>query len=292
MRFAYPMQKIQDWLTQQWVILWGRKIDPHEFPWLVGPFGNLDRIGEDFIHQFAEKEKLTIQKETKTKGLITSMKSLDLPEAELTTLSREVIDFYENTARYDMHLSVKWNPFFRFFGVLVNRLFSKRLNQLNIPTGNSKEPQALRSELISLTETGSDHPKYTFWLRWIKSSGQAIYSGVYCTSVLPSGRRCIKAVFPLPNGNATILLTPSVGKNGELILESSGKKFGDAGFYFLLKDSKRDLWSQYIGAFRDRLIVSSKNGSLSAEQVFTLWHIEVLRFNYQIEENQHYYSPS
>lgn len=71
MNFAYPMQKIQDWITQQWVILWGRKIIPEDYQWLMGPFGNLNSINEDFINQFAEKENLVI--DTKPKGLIFSI---------------------------------------------------------------------------------------------------------------------------------------------------------------------------------------------------------------------------
>lgn len=279
------MQEIQDWLTQQWVIIWGRKIDPTGFSWLIGPFGNLDVIGENFVNEFAAKEKLTIEREAKMGGLIPSIKSLNLSDIERSNLSCQVIDFYENTARYDLHFSVKWNPRFKIFGVLIGRLFSKRLRQLNIPTANSKNFDALKSELISLAEPDSK-VKYTFWHRSIKSSGQPLYSGVYGISTLPSGKTCIKAVFPLPNGNATVLMSPSVGKNGELILESSGKKFGDAGFYFLLKDSKGEYWAKYIRSFRDRLILRATNGSLSAEQVLTLWQKEVLRFNYKIEQKQ------
>ncbi|WP_445432176.1 hypothetical protein [Chryseobacterium indoltheticum] len=100
---------------------------------------------------------------------------------------------------------------------------------------------------------------------------------------MPSGKTCVKAVFPLPNGNATVLMIPSVGENGELILDSSGKKFGDAGFYFLLKDSKGEYWSQFISSFRDRLIIGSENDLISAEQTLTLWHIKVLTFNYKIK---------
>ena len=122
--------------------------------------------------------------------------------------------------------------------------------------------------------------------RSLRSSGQPIYSGVYATSILPAGKTCIKTVFPLPNGNATVLMTPSVGQNGELILESSGKKYGDAGFYFLLKDAKGEYWTQYTKSFRDQLILRSTNGILSAEQVLTLWKKEVLRFNYKIERKQ------
>ena len=283
MRFAYPMQKFQDWVTQQWVILRGRKIKAEDFPWLMGPFGNLDAIEKDFIHQFAKKENLIIQINSNIKGIIPSMLKLNLSETEFSNLSKNVIAFYEKTENYNLDFSVKWNPFFKFFGILVNKLFSNRINQLNIPTKNISDSESLKSEIINLVNPTTNEIKHTFWFRCIASSGQVIYSGVYGISNLPSGKTCIKAVFPLPNGNATVLMIPSVGKNGELILDSSGKEFGDAGFYFLLKDSKGEYWSKFIRSFRDRLIIGSENDLISAEQTLTLWHIKVLTFYYKIK---------
>ena len=108
------MQKFQDWVTQQWVILWGRRIDPADYPWLMGPFGNLDVLSSDFIQRFAEKEGLTIDETTKPQGLIPSMHKLNLTDSE--GLSKQVVDFYELTTNYDIDLFVKWNPFFQIFG--------------------------------------------------------------------------------------------------------------------------------------------------------------------------------
>lgn len=283
MRFAYPMQKFQDWVTQQWVILRGRKIKPEDFSWLMGPFGNLDAIGEDFIIQFAEKENLIIEKDSKAKGIIPSMLKLNLSETDFSNLSKNVIGFYENTANHHLDFSVKWNPFFKFFGILINKLFSNRINQLNIPTKNIDDSESLKSEIINLIDPKTNEIKYTFWFRSIESSGQVIYSGVYGICKLPKGKTCVKAVFPLPNGNATVLMNPSVGKKGELILDSSGKQFGDAGFYFLLKDSKGEYWSQFISSFRDKLIIGSENDLISAVQTLTLWNLKVLTFNYKIK---------
>lgn len=283
MRLAYPSQKFQDWFTQQWVIFRGRKIDPIDFAWLVGPFGNLEAIDKNFIHEFGKRENLIIEKDAKTRGLIPSIDKLNLSETESSKLSQTVIDFYEHTNKYDLSFSVKWNPFFKVFGILINKLFSNRINQLNIPTKDIKNAEAITSEIITLLEPTSNEVKYTFWLRSIKSTGQVIYSGVYGISTLPSGQTCVKAVFPLPNGNATVFMSPSVGINGELVLNSSGKKFGDAGFYFLLKDSKGEYWSQFISSFKDRLIIGKENNCFSAEQILTLWGTEVLRFNYEIE---------
>lgn len=280
MNFAYPMQKIQDWITQQWVILWGRKIIPEDYQWLMGPFGNLSSINEDFINQFAEKENLVI--DTKPKGLIFSINQLNISDNELPRLSEKVIDFYENTADYDLSFSIQWNSFFKVFGILINKLFSHRINQLNIPTHNIQNPVFINSEIITLRDPVTHETKYTFWLRSIKTNGQSLYSGAYGICTLPSGITCIKAVFPLPNGNATVIMVPKIGINGELILDSSGKNFGDAGFYFLLKDSKGAYWSQYIRSFRDQLIISAENKQIIAIQTLTLWYQKVLKFNYKI----------
>src|SRR5690606_11119510 len=101
-----------------------------------------------------------------------------------------------------------------------------------------------------------------------------------CT--LPSGQTCVKAVFPLPNGNATVLMIPEVCANGDLALESTGRRFGDAGFYFLLRDSKGELWSQFVRSFRDRLTVRAVGDQLVAEQTLTLFNLKVATFRYRI----------
>lgn len=277
------MQKFQDWFTQQWVILMGRQINPNEVPWLIGPFGNLNGIGEDFINQLAEKENLVIERNSKTQGLIQSIHQLCLSENELRTLSQNVVDFYEKTSNYNLDFSIRWNPIFKLFGVLVSKLFSIRINQLNVPTKNIENSESLLSEIITLSYPDTNQVKYTIWLRTIKISGKIVYSGIYTTCRLPLGKTCIKAIFPLPKGNATVIMFPTIGTNGELILESSGKKFGDAGFYFLLQDSKCNYWSQFIRSFRDRLVIGSSNDNISAEQTLTLWNVKVLTLYYKIK---------
>lgn len=275
-------QKLQDWITQQWVIARGRKINSKEHDWLLGPFGEPTLIGEEFISDLAKKENLTINRNAINRGLIPSIDSLELEKTALDRLSKDVIQFYEETANYSLDFKVKWNPTFKFSGFLLRKLFSERLNQLNIPTKDtSNEP--LTSEIITLTDL--EKIVYTFWYRSIKSSGQTVYSGIYGTCKLPSGQTCIKAIFPLPNGNATVIMQPSVGKNGELQLNSAGKKFGEAGFYFLLKDSKGNNWSHFVRSFHDKLIVSSENGVIKAEQRLSLYNRNVLQFDYEIRKN-------
>ncbi len=252
MSWAYPLQKFQDWFTQQWVILWGRRIEPASFPWLMGPIGDLGLIADGFINQLANEEKLVIKRNSTAQGLIPTISKLNLSDIEMDRLSQKVIDFYENTANYQLNLAVKWNPIFKFFGILVNTLFSRRIGQLFIPTQNIDNAEKVKSEIITLSDPETEEVKYTIWYRTFKSTGQVLYSGVYSICTLPSGRACVKAIFPLPKGNATVIMEPAVGVNGELLLHSSGNKFGDPGFYFLLNDAQGKFWAQYIRSFRDQ----------------------------------------
>ncbi|MEO9512307.1 MAG: hypothetical protein ABJN84_06400 [Flavobacteriaceae bacterium] len=282
MSLAYPFQKFQDWFTQQWVIVWGQRITPEQHQWLVGPFGKQGVIGDSFVNHLAKEEDLTIQRNVSSKGLISSIRSLNFSDVEYAQLSTMVIDFYEHTANYTLTFSVRWNPVFKTFGKLVNVLFSRRINQLNVPIRNLKNSDKINSEIITLTDPATNKIKYTVWHRTFESSGQVLYSGIYGICSLPSGKVCVKATFPLPNGNATVIMHPSVGPNGGLQLNSSGNRFGDAGFYFVLKDSKGKFWSNYIRSFHDLLQVYKGKSNLEAEQTLSLWGMKVVRFAYGI----------
>jgi hypothetical protein len=276
-------QNLQDWITQQWVILFGRKINAKTHSWLLGPFGEVNGIGKQFIEQLAIKEKLTIDNSHEVRGLIRSINQLNLNDDDLQRISKQVVEFYERTSCYDLQLSVKWNPFFKVFGLLLRLVFSRRIKQLNIPISRKESSDKLTSEVINLKDTSTNQIKRTIWFRSFQTTEEVVYSGVYEICNIPSGKTCIKAVFPLPNGNATVILSPSVGKNGELILESSGRQIGDSGFYFLLNDSKGQLWTKFIRSFKDRLVVKEINGQISAVQILSLWSIRVLTFEYEIK---------
>lgn len=284
MGVASLKQNFQDWATQQWVILFGKEIIPNQNEWLLGPLGETKGIGKDFIKQLAISEHLIIDKSKKGRGLLTSINQLNLTNTELDRLSKNVIDFYENTSNYEFELSVNWNWFFKPFGAIIRILFSNRIKQLNLPSDNKGNSKALKSEIIHLIDENNQELKRTIWLRTFKDSEEVVYSGVYETCIIPNGKTCLKAIFPLPNGNATVILNPSVSKKGELILKSSGNKNGESGFYFLLRDTNGNLWTKYIKSFKDQLTVSSENEKIKAIQTLTLWSFRVLTFKYNIKK--------
>lgn len=283
---ASPVKKqnFQDWLTQKWILLFGRKVAAPSAAWLLGPFGEVNGIGRQFIDQLAQKEKLYVDESRDVKGLLRSIKQLNLPAVELKKLDPLVIDFYENTSRYMLQLSVNWNPFFKPFGFLLRLVFSRRIKQLNIPLRAKESAAQLKSTVIHLKDQQTHQVKRTVWFRSNQVTDEVVYAGVYETCHLPSGKTCIKAIFPLPNGSATVILKPSVGQRGELILDSSGRRFGDSGFYFLLRDASGQFWAKFIRSFRDKLVVEAQNGQITATQTLSLWHIRVLTFVYQMKK--------
>lgn len=275
-------QNIQDWFTQQWVITCGNKFDPSVSPWLIGPFGQVGDTGEDFIHQLAQQEQLLLKRNCTDAGLLSSFKILGLSQEEESKIAPAIIDFYEKTSAYNLTLTLRWNPFFKGFGHLVNLLFSNRLNQLHIPINNQLRNAPITSEIIQLIAPDTKEVRYTFWLRTLPSTGIIIFSGVYGACQLPSGKQAVKAVFPLPNGNATVLMEPQVSAQGEFILHSGGKKWGDAGFYFLLRDTHKNYWSHFIPSFKDKLVVQTHSDGLTANQQLKLWGLTVLTISYCI----------
>jgi hypothetical protein len=216
MKFAYPSQRFQDWLSQQWVILRGQRIDPDNASWLMGPFGNTDSIADKFIAKLALREHLKVERNAKTSGLLSSINELELSSSEYKRLTPEIVDFYENTALYNLDLSIEWNSCFRIFGGLVNYCYSNRLKQLNFPLNPLELSHGINSEIVTLRDPDTGNIKYTVWYRTLKCNGRVLYSGIYSTCKIPSGKVCVKVMFPLPRGNATVIMAPTVGPNGEL----------------------------------------------------------------------------
>ena len=86
MGIARKNQRIQDWITQQWVIRFGQKIENKNYQWLLGPFGGTNGIGLKFVEQLAKEENLAIGSQSSNKGLLDSILNLGLSETALRRL--------------------------------------------------------------------------------------------------------------------------------------------------------------------------------------------------------------
>ncbi len=252
MRINKRAGHLQDWITQQWVKITGRRFDPLKDAWLVGPIGDTDIIKDKFFRDVAEKENLAIIENQVDSGLVESFQSLELTESEKQLLHPAIVDFYEKTSNYHFEFWSEWCGFFKPFGSLLSILFSKRLQQLNLPLSSLHSAKGINSSIVKLVDKQTNETKWTVWYRILKSNNHVIYSGVYSTCTIPNyPGKFLKIVFPLPNGNATVIMRREVLSDGSLKLTSDGKKFGDNGFYFTLTNEQGKYWCKFVRSMHE-----------------------------------------
>lgn len=282
MQFSYPSQRLQDWLSQCLCIATGRRIEPSQYDWLMGPFGNVDVIEDRYVEDLARVEGLTIEKNRPGMGIVESLDCLGFDAQERAKLRPEVADFYEHTFNYEFEVWTQWCQFYRPFAGMLARLYSRRLQQLNLPLAPLDTSRGIRSQIYKLVDAAG-RTRYTIWYRHLKSTQEVIYSGIYGHCKLPSGEPVLKVVFPLPRGNATVLMKPTVDDDGALVLTSSGERLGDSGFYFLLTNSKGKFFVRYLPTLRESIrVFVDEEGVLRADHILRLRKSKALHLHYRI----------
>lgn len=277
-----------DRITQFWVKITGRKIDPKIDKWLLGPIGSPDLIGDKFIQDLAAHQQLEIMKNLPGSGLMDDFKVFDLHPEEMYRIRPEVIDFYEHTSDYDFEIWSEWKGIFRPFGWLLALIFSRRLQQLNLPLSSMDAAKGIQSNIIKLQDPISKVNEWTIWYRILKSTGNVIYSGVYTTIQIPDKKeKYLKVIFPLPNGNATVIMRVEVLENGELLLSSDGRRFGDNGFYFTLTDHKGKYWARFVRSMHEWIKVYVDDQQvLRADHHLKFWGFPFLELHYKMQKKK------
>lgn len=262
--------------------LFGRRVRLTDFPWLDGPIGPA-RIGSSFHLDLAKAAGLEVR-EGGDMGLLPDCAVLDGESFDARKLSPAVRDFYERTGRYHLDVWSQWSPLFWPFGWALITFVSRRMEQLNFPMYPIETAKGMTSEVEELVDR-SGKVVYTSWLRRNSGTGMVIYSGLYSAATPPGHGPCVKVIFPVTNGNATVLLRPQVNSDGSLELVSAGKKFGDPGFYRItgLGDGRARVW--YVRALRERFhVYSDGDGSVRTDHHLTWWGLPVLHLHYHITE--------
>lgn len=272
---------LTDWFTQRWVQLTGITVNLDEDSWLKGPIGRTNKIGEDFFETLALESNLTISKNAENSGLLKNLNILrnDSPNK----IHQSVIDFYEKTINFGFDVWSEWSGLFKPFGWLLAMIFSRRLQQLNVPLSSLDTSKGVTSDIIQLKDSNGESV-YTVWLRKKIESKDVIYAGCYMTCIPKNvGYNCIKVVFPLPNGSATVIMTPEVLEDGSLRLISRGEKFGDPGFYFLVQKEGSEYYVKYLKTMREIIhVYLDVNNVLRTDHILSIWKRKFLRLHYKI----------
>lgn len=271
------IQNPLDWITQFWNIALGKKASPDADAWLLGPIGAVNESASQFVERIAMQDGLTVHRNTPSSGLAEST------DDWAVSINPKVKDFYRRTSDFKLSVTMAWKPGFGTLGYLIAKLFSRRIQQLNLPQTSSSDI-AFDSDFLQLID-GNGRNQYTIWHRSIKDTGEVVFFGIYSTCRIPSGELCVKVIFPLPCGSATVIFRPQSDQDGNLLLVSSGKGYGDPGFYFLVQDGQGCLWKHYLPSFREVIMVSEgRDGNLTAEHTSRLWSFNVYRMKYKIED--------
>ncbi len=280
-----------DWITQRWVQVTGRRINLAEAPWLAGPTGATPRIGRDSLEVIARREGLAVRRATGPMGVLPRFEQLRGPSFEPDKVDPKVRAFYEHTSAYELDVWSEWSGLFRPWGRLLAVLFSRRLQQLNVPLSPLDTSRGVRSEVFQIVEPATGQVCYTAWMRELVGTGNVLYAAAYGLCRIPGhDGPCVRVVFPLPNGNAIVIMRPGTGKDGSFLVVSCGERFGDPGFYFTVRARSGEVWARYVPQLREKITVSAPGGTgaggapsgLRADHVLSIWGATFLRLHYRL----------
>lgn len=265
---------------QQWVRLTGRAVEPSAAAWLAGPVG-FSRIGPGFYENYARTAGLTVQ-DLPHAGLLQDFAALRSARFDPEQVHPDIVDFYERTAHYTLDAWVQWSgPFSPFARSLISAI-SRNIEQLVLPLTPLTTSQGMSSRIITLAD-GAGEVAYSGWLRKAISTGEIVYAGFYTTCQPPEfAGPCVKTVFPLPHGSATVILRPTNGPNRSFKLISSGRKFGGPGYYRIHRTKSGILRVKHIPIKETIHVYVDANDVLRTDHHFKFWGLKFLTLHYKI----------
>jgi hypothetical protein len=272
-----------DWITQRWVQFTGRKIDLQQDKWLDGPIGNPVEIGMNYFDVLAAELGLEVRRGPAPRGLLARFDDLGGVDFDTANVASSVKHFYEQTSEYDVDAWAEWSGLFKPFGRLLALLFSRRLQQLNVPLSALDTSGGMTSEVLQLVDPANGEVRLTAWVRQLVRTGNVIYAGSYSWRTIPGwSGPCVSVLFPLPNGNAQVIMKPIAHEDGSFSIESVGRIFGDPGFYFTVHGDGV-VWARYVRAMQESIrVYDAPNGEVRADHVLKLWGLTFLRLHYRL----------
>jgi hypothetical protein len=188
------------------IYVFGHRYASCEVTWPLGPIGG-PTIGARPYEEIARAENLSIERLATTGGLIAKFAVLASSDFDPGRVDPSIRDFYENMARYRLDAWTTVNFPARLALWLLVITISRRVQQLDLPLGGLDTARGITSEIILLRDS-SETVRYTGWFRRLVDGGRVLYAGFYMTQRIPTEITCVKTVFPMPDGNATVVLRP------------------------------------------------------------------------------------
>ena len=268
---------------QLWVRYTGKQLSLAQHPWLEGPIGGDNLIGERFYETFAKSKNLSLSI-TETEGLLADFSVFLSPQQQQSqALNPRIANFYEQTARFKLEVWSEWYGLVTPFAKVLIQSVSRKMHQLNIPLSPLETSWGMSSQLIQLRDSTNHQLRYTCWLRKSIKSGRVVYAGFYTTCQLPgSTLPHVKVVFPLPKGNVTVILRVEVQPDGSVKLLSAGKRIGEAGYYRTHWVDAQTARVKYIPLKESIYVFVDETGTLRTDHEFAFMGMKFLHLHYKI----------
>jgi hypothetical protein len=216
--------RLSDWVTQRWVRLTGRRVTLRDQPWLDGPTGDPEIIGSDFFGRLAEARGWRVDERSGRRGLVEDFALLAGPTCSVENVAPEVVHFYEQTSAYKLDVWSQWCGAYRPFGSLLAVLFSRRLQQLNVPLSPLDTSLGITNRVLKL-RTPDGGVALTAWVRELLSSRNTHYAGSYGVCDAPGeAEPCLRVVFPLKE-SIHVFLAEDRTLRADHVLEIFGRPF-------------------------------------------------------------------
>jgi hypothetical protein len=271
------------WFIYALIWIFGRRHRREEIAWLVGPLGG-ERIGARAYEETAELEGLSLERNATTGGLIPNFEVLKSASFDPARVHPKIRDFYEHTPSFKLDTwASTYFPANVALWLLVSTI-SRKVEQLNFPLDGLDTAHGMTSEIVLLKKTDGTI-RYTGWFRKLQKTNAVIYTGFYMTEKPPlADGACVKVVFPMPSGNATVILRPTNDEGSGFGLESIGHGFGDAGFYRVQRSGDRlRVWQITTLHETFRLYVDDEE-RVRCEHQISFLGLKVLTLHYRISE--------
>ena len=216
--------------------------------------------------------------------MVQDFRDLEGGRCELGSVSSAVKHFYEQTSDYELDAWSEWCGLFRPFGRALALFFGRRLQQLNVPLSSLDTSHGITSEVIHLRDPQSGRILQTGWTRRLLGPNNVLYVGSYSTCRVPGyPDPCVKVVFPLPNGNAIVIMRPEAHSDGSFSVTKSGRRFGDPGFYFVVHGKDGYVRARYLRTLQETIrVYSAEREMVRADHVLQIWGVQFLRLHYRL----------
>ncbi|UAL47921.1 YndJ family protein [Sutcliffiella horikoshii] len=181
-----------------------------------------------------------------------------------------IVQFYEQTDRYQLVASVKWSTWFKPLAWCY-KWISTQMQQLNLPISSKPTEMTYTIRAVDPELDGRKSPRA--WIRKVENN--TVFVAIYSQHET-EGRTYMNIALPLPFSSMIgILQLDAV--DGRLVLSSEGD--GDSGIYLAVGKTIFKLpLSEYF------IIREQSRGVLTAEHKMKIFGVPFLRVDYRIGE--------